>query len=200
MPDEQPNKTVTLTLPSGQIASKLVDVLVRDQPLGWSRKSYSAYYNLHYANWLKPVLDDMIARRVSKVFLLENFNIKLDSLYLRINHSFRFICDHLDSENVYKSFYDEIEICKLRRRGATIKFKERLDMPSGEDFVDKKDAPKWRQKLDEYIDAPATGAPLYIKNLLLDEDEIEQIKLELEGLSNLVYSVDCREIKVIKSL
>ena len=67
---------------------------------------------------------------------------------------------------------------------------------SGE-FVDGQKLSSWRTELDEYLESSSTE-PFYKGGLILNEKEIDQLKLELDDLSNIMYSVTSSELKVMK--
>jgi hypothetical protein len=199
MNEEQP---ITVVFPSGKVASKIVDLVVRSKPEGWSRKSYATYYSESYALWLKADLDKLIERRNPIVYRYDLWKMSRDALYLRINQAWRYLRDHLDLEDKrYDKLWHDTERERVRGVGITIRYKDLQDGHAAEEFVAPSDTPKWRKKLDEYLeDESGSGKPLHIDNLLLTPEDIEQLKLELDGLSNVIYQITSREIKVIRSV
>ncbi len=191
---------IHITMPSGVTASRLVNHLVPGaKPLGWSRKSNSPYYKEKYARWLQKDIDNMITTRKNLVYRYVNYkSTSPNALYLRINQALRYLCEYLDPNNVYKKFREDVAIHRERTVGITIRFDEVLeDAEQGGEFVDGQKLSSWRTELDEYLESSSTE-PFYKGGLILNEKEIDQLKLELDDLSNIMYSVTSSELKVMK--
>ena len=200
MPDT--SKPITITYPNGQVASKIIDLVVRNKPIGWSRKSYATYYREEYAEQLKKELDNMIDTKRSKVFRYDIMpNLSPTSIYLWINQSFRYILDNLDPDKKYAKLYHSIKIERIKSVGVTISYRDLITNTfKGEDFVARQDKVRWTQQIDDYLSNENVTKPLHIQNLILTPEEVAQLKSELEDLSSIQYSVTSREIKLIKTL
>jgi hypothetical protein len=200
MPDE-PNKPVTITYPSGKIASQVVDILVRKRPAGWGRKSYATYYREDYAKGLIKELDSMIETRRNKVFRCESMpHLTLNTIYLWINQSFRYVRDYLDQDGKYDRLWREIRVERVPRTGVILKFRDFVnDTLHGEDFVAREDRCKWKKQVDDYLTDDDKTDPLHIEHLLLTPEEIDQVKSELSDLGNVQFSVTSKEIKIVKT-
>lgn len=202
MPDNIPSKPITITFPDGQTMARIVNVVApRTRPEGWSRRSYSPYYKERYGEWIRPVLDDMIANRTNKFLPYENFpNVTASSLYQRIHMAVRYLIDNSDPTGKYNKLWNEVKVDRKHIKGIAIKFDNVID-GSGkiEDLVPEDIKPKWKEDMDKYLDDPDDIKPFIRGNLLLKQDEINQIRLELDGLTNIMYSVTAREIKILKS-
>lgn len=193
--------TVQITLPSGQVSSRLINAIMpSSKPIGWSKHSTAAYYKEKYALWLKKDIDKMIATRQNLVYRYANYkSTSPNALYLRINQAIRYLCDFMDDSNTYKKFLEDVAIHRERGVGITIKFDEVLVENTGGEFIDGSKLNSWRKDLDDYLESADTdGQPFYKNGLILNESEIEQLKLELAGLSNIMYSITSGEVKVMK--
>lgn len=180
------------------MVSKVVDILVRTRPIGWSKRSRSPYYNKGFALWLKPTVDKMIEDRTAKVFRKETFpSISEHTLYLRVHQALLYLVEQLDTpEKIYEHFKSEIAIRK--KQGVVIEFKDRVNAEgASEDFVAEVEVPKWKRKMDDWIESDSPE-PFVLTNLLLSEREQEQVRAELEGLTNIMSSVTTREIKLVR--
>ena len=199
MSDEQ--KPITVTYPDATTASRVVDLVVRKRPLGWSRKSYATYFREEYALQMKRELDSLISSRTAKLFPYEHFpNMSSTSLYLRINQSVRYVLEFLDPDGRYAKLWSEVRTEKVKGRGVVIKFRDFVtDDLKGEDFVAKADKVKWKQKIDLYLEGDEMK-PLHIDHLLLSSSEIDEVKAELDGVEGIQFSVSSKEIKIVKTV
>jgi hypothetical protein len=193
-------KQVTITLPDGQTAAKIVNFVVKKRPHGWSRRSYATYYKESYALWLKKDIDQMILDRQPIVYRYDKWpNIKAAGLYLRITQAMMYLLDELDTNNVYHKFREQIRIKRKKGAGIVISFDDVLgDEPQGERFIADEDKPTWYKKMYDYLENVNEVKPLHIDGLLLSPEQIEALQAELEGLSNILFTISSREIKIIK--
>lgn len=202
-PQQTPPKTVTITYPDGTTAQKVVDMLVRKRPLGWSRNSYATYYNENHAVQVRRELDSMIETKHDKLFRVENMKgMKINTIYLWINQAFRYIIDYYDGpeqgNGKYEKLFNEIKIKKEEGIGVSIRFRDfKAYELRGEDFVIDNDKTLWRNKIDEYLNSDDCK-PFTMGKLLLSSEEVSQLKAELDGLEGIQYSVTNREVKIIK--
>lgn len=200
MPTEQ---QITVTFPDKSTASKIVDMIVRKRPIGWSRKSYATYFDEDNAKWLASQLESMIVDRQPRVFRYSMWpNTSPNSVYLRINRAFMYLLEYLDPDGKYQKLRHDTKIERIKTVGVTITYRdhEPLENLKSEVFVPKSETKQWKKKIDMYIDDDSAIKPLHIDNLLLSNDEVELVKSELDGLENIQYSISNREIKIIKSL
>lgn len=193
-------KQVTITLPDGQVASKIVDFIVKKRPHGWSRRSYATYYKECYALWLKKDIDQMMVDRQPIVYRYDKWpNIKATGLYLRVTQAMMYLLEELDPNNVYHKFREQIRIKRKKGAGIVISFDDVLgDEPQAERFIGDEDKPTWYKKMFDYLEDVNEVKPLHIDGLLLSAEQIEALQTELEGLSNILFTISSREIKIIK--
>src|ERR1039457_162000 len=107
---EQP-KPIIITFPNGETASKVVDLIVRKKPIGWSRRSYATYYNEAYARWFQKDVDEMMLDMQPRVYKFDMFpTLKKNSVYARINQSKSYLLDFLDPDKKYEKFFCYVRI------------------------------------------------------------------------------------------
>jgi hypothetical protein len=196
MPDK-----ITVSLPDGKTAAAIVNLVVgKKKPPGWSRKSYATYYKESYALWLKKDLDQMIADRQSVVYRYDKWpRVRPSALYQRIIQALMYVLDELDPDGTYKRLREQIRITRPNGVGVVLSFDEVLEgQPQGERFVGAAEKPRWYKKMFDYLEDMEIVEPFHIDKLMLTPEEVEQIKAELDGLSNIMFSVTSREIKIIK--
>ena len=197
---EQSNKPITVTYPDSKTAQRVVDLVVRKRPVGWSRKSYSSYYNDEYAMWIKKELDALFENRQPRVFLYASWkNCSPNTVYLRIHQSWHFLRDYLDPEGKYEKMARDVKISRERTIGIKLEYKDIAnDMPQSEVFVPRTDTVKWKKQIDTYLEDDSIVKPLHLDKLLLSPEEVEKVTEELSGLDSIQFSVSTREIKIIK--
>lgn len=197
------DEPITITLPNGKIASQLVDLVMRKRPIGWSKRSFATYYSNLHATWLKKSLDEMIESRQDIVFRYDTARMSANSLYLRVNQAFLFLLENMDSEGKYAKLRTEVRVRREKGVGVIFEFDEVLRNPDdvGAEKIVKEVAnqPKWRDKMDDYLESPSTaGTPFFQDGLVLTLEEIQELKDELGGLKNLICDVTSRHVKIIK--
>jgi hypothetical protein len=112
----------------------------------------------------------------------------------------------MDPTGKYKEWHREVQIGFYPKKG-TPKIGVVMDFdpvvegdePRAESFIGEADMPSWKLKLDEWLDDERQTEPFYKGTLLLTPEQVEQIKMELDGLQNILFTVNSRELKVIKS-
>jgi len=196
------DKPITITYPSGKLASQVVDLLVRKRPVGWSRKSYATYYRQEYALQLKKELDNMIETNKDKVFRVENQpRLSMNSIYLFVNQAFHFLMDNGPDAEKYRDLWKKVRVERIRGTAVCIRFRDfATDVLRGEDFVSRDDRMKWKKDIDNYLNDDSAVEPLHIEHLLLSPEDIQNVKSELEGLETIQFSVTSKEIKIIKTI
>ena len=182
------------------ITSQIVNAVVKNRPLGWSQRSQATYYKERNAKWLQHDIDLMMVDRKARLYRYSTFSgMSRNSLYLKINQSFRFLLDNLDPDGIYKDFADSIRITRQPNVGVLIKFEEHSDCESieGEALESITQRPKWMEKMDAWLESEETK-PFIKEGLCLSDEEVAQVKLELSGLTNVMASVDNGCIKIMK--
>jgi hypothetical protein len=200
---EEQSKPITISFPDGKVAKQVVNLLVRKKPKGWAHRSYASYYKLVYAEWLLRDINEMMVDRQPRIFPYDKWpNVSPSSLYLRVNQATAYILDNLDPDGKYARFFEQIKCRRIPKVGVKLCFDDVLaDVePGGEKFIGDDDAPAWKQKMDAYLESDdETVEPFHQTGLMLTPEQVAQLELELSGLSSIMYSVSCREIKIIKS-
>ena len=203
---EQPTSKppVTITFPDGKTASTVVNFLVKKRPAGWSRRSYATYYKQVYAEWIKRDIDKMIETRQKAVYRYDSWpKLKPTALYQRINQAIMFLLDEsnqMDPDGRYAKWRNDIRIHRRPDIGVVMEYDEVLEGSPAAEFVSADmDKPKWMQRMDEYLESRDPDLPPFHQTgLMLTPDEIVELKEELAGLQGIMFSVDSREVKIIK--
>jgi len=195
---EEQHKPIIISFPDKQTVQRVVDLVVRKKPLGWSRKSFATYYNEHYALQLKRELDLMLENKKSRLIALGQTMKTTSTIYLFVNQAWRYLIENLDPDGRYGTHKNNCRIQRVHGRGVAIWWRETIDEIKGEEISEKKDIKKWKMQVDDYLISDDIK-PLHLERLILSVEEVEQLKEELSDLENIVYSVTCKEIKIVKT-
>ena len=210
--NEDKDKPISVTFPSGRIANKIINLVVHNKPLGVSRRSQYPYYKEQYAKWIKADIDKMIAEKEHnlplvydyKIFCTSDTNISEITLYARITQAARFLVEQMDDqESTYHKWYESVEISKNRKLGgvaiiwksefaAGTNLRPRLSEPQQE-------LPRWRKELNEWLEGEQ-DEPFKRENLLLGKDVIAALMAEFEGVAGLFISLTPSSITFVKTL
>lgn len=203
------NERLKQVFSNPQTTAAVADVLVRNKPPGWSRRSCAPYYKERFALEMKECLDGMMVDRKDRVFMYDDFlkkhNISKESLYLRVNQSLRYLLENMDDDDhTYGRFTEMISITRERNVGVCIRFIPEFRDGNVSDFkpsavIPKDEAPKWKQRIDDFLEDGEIGKPLLIDNLCLTPEEIATMKASFGGVRGLIYNVTSKSIKVIKT-
>lgn len=188
-----------------QLKAAIVDVVVRDKPLGWSRRSIAPYYKLEYGLQMKSVIDAMMIDKQDVLYSYsefeEKYGINKDTLYQRINQSIRYLVEQLDDINhIYRSFLETVKIGRERGIGVSIRIVGRDNTDNGftspRKIVPVEEVPKWRTQLEEFLNS--NEPQLHIPNLALTPEEIAQLQQQLYPLTHIMSVVTAFDIKCIR--
>lgn len=196
---DTPSEHITVTFPDKQTASRIVDLIVRKKPHGWGRRSYATYYRPEYGEWLRKELQPILDTGEPQVFRLTG-RYTMNSLYLLINQAFTYLREEVIDKDKWIELWEKVKVEKHKGVGVIISIKEPpKDLPTGENFVPKTETPKWRRELNDYLSGDEIR-PFHKDRLVLTNEEVNQIKIELDGLENIQFSINNKEIKIIKTL
>lgn len=202
---EEAEKRIQKIFADPQVQSEVVDIVVRNKPPGWSRKSQAPYYNERYALQLKDTLDAMMASKQDAVYSFSKFPGKsINAIYARVNQSVGFLRRYMDPTKKYSNFLDIVNIRRDSKVGVLLEIKEEFRQGNDDNFkaqlIQPKSAkPIWKAQVDEFLEnATPESKPLLIENLALAPDEITELKIQLHGLSSVISSVTTHSIKIIK--
>ncbi len=190
-----------------QVQKQIVETVVHNRPLGWSRKSQATYYKERYALELKGVLDDMMATNKEFCFGYEwfqkTFGLGKDSLYLRVYQSMRYLIEKLDPDKIYQKFWEEkIDMHRERGKGVTLRFKKEFQV-GGPSFIPSEvmpqsEDPKWRQSMNVWLESNDTST-FQQNNIILSPEEIAALEIQLDALGDsIMSSITAHSIKLIK--
>jgi len=189
------------------VQQKMVESIVHNKPLGWSRKSQATYYKERYALELKKVLDGMIANNKEFCFgyswFESTFGLGKDSLYLRVYQSMRFLLEKLDPDGTYRKFWNEkIEMHRERGKGVTLRFKKEFQTggPVFEptEVIPESEEPKWKQKMNVWLESDDM-TPFSQNSIILSPEEIASLEIQLSALGDrILSSITAHSIKLVK--
>lgn len=203
MSNELP-KPITITYPDKQTAQRVVDMLVRKRPVGWSRKSYSTYYRQEYAESIKKILDAIAQDKQPKILRLDQYpSLSINSLYLFVNQSAHYVRDYMDPEGIYAKQWQSLRVEKHKGHGVTIAYKAFVSANfNAENFVPVSDIPKWKRELDLYLQDDNIVKPFHKDGLMLTPQDMMTLNNELGDLQDagmIQYVVTSKEIKILKT-
>jgi hypothetical protein len=203
--EPSPNdKSITIQIPSKSAMGNIVDALVRKRPIGWSRKSYPTYYKRIYAEWIQKDIDAMLIDRQPRLYDITKFKgITNQSLYLRVLQAIMYLIDPangMDLDGKYTTWRELIKIKRIPKLGVKLSFDaileggEQAEIVKGDDSI-----PTWKRDLDVYLTTEnPSGKPFHKTGLALTPEQVDQLILELDGLSNIMHNITGREVKVVK--
>ena len=206
------DKPVTLTFPSGRVASKLIRIVAHNKPIGASRKSQYPYYKEEYALWIKRDIDGMIASKAERhpliydynIFCTTETNISEQTLYARVTQAARYLVEQMDNEaSTYSKWYEQVEISKHKKLGG-VAIIWKPEMASGTELRPRLaepevTIPKWREELAEWLEGEQ-NTPFSRKNLMLDAETIAKLKSEYADIKGLFISITSSNITLVKVL
>lgn len=189
-----------------EAAANLVKQIVSKRPSGWSSRSNSPYYTDECGKQMREVANRMIETGEPVVYSYDIWcapprGMSQNTLYTRINQSIRYLVERLDPNGLYRRWYDSVAIERNHKRGGIIvQLKTGVLLP---DFAPRqvepaKNLPNWKRDLDNWLESDEMK-PFNKERLCLTIEEINQLKLELSGLKSIMFSVDARSVKVIKT-
>jgi hypothetical protein len=170
------------------------------------------YYREKYALELIPILDRMIEEGRSVEFRYTDFDgFAPNSVYMRLYHGWRYLIDHLDTDDrKYAKLRRRVELQK-RRFSIIFRLDHRLalvdiphhkledeDMEMEDEVTTREVDKRWKDKLEEFLDQAQPGQKLELKNLRLSNEEIQETKQNLSQRDDLSYSVSHLRIIVVK--
>ena len=205
MSDDIKNKIREIFV-SPELSSKVVDIVVHgNKPSGWSRRSNATYYREPYALQIRDTIDAMWADRQDRLFRYSDWkHMSHNSVYLRINQSIRYLVDNLDPDHKYARFLQMVAITRERNIGVKITFNEEYRFSDTSTFspspiIPKSEAPKWKQKIETWLEESEPGdKPFILEGLMLTPEEIKDLKLQFAGLKNVGASISGSTIRLIK--
>jgi len=206
-PEETATNSIKDFFKNPQVSKAVVDMVVRNRPVGWSRRSNAPYYKEVYALGLKVQIDSMLSDRKDRIFRYDQFpQHSKETLYLRINQALRYLLDNLDDANkTYAKWNEMVAVTRERGLGIRISYRPEFRESGLGTFVSvpvesKSTVPLWKQRVDDYLeDGIAGDKPLHLTGLCLTSEQLVDLKTSLKGLSGVMSSVDAHEIKIIKT-
>jgi hypothetical protein len=201
--EEAIKKRLHEIFPDQQTASRVVNLIVNKRPVGWGRKSIAPYYKRIFAEQIKKEIDLMIENGAPRVYRYSTWcnenGMSPQTLYNRVNQSIRYLIEQMDTPELkYAKWYESVNITRRSEVGVVIEFIPGMrEGFSAEEVQPEEHRPMWRRRLDDWLESDNTK-PFIEDRLALSPEQIVQIKIELEGLSNLQYSVTSDAVKIIK--
>lgn len=195
------------------VKSKVMDLLTSSKPEGWGRKSFAPYYKEFYAKSIQADIDKMIETRESLLYRYDKFctqdGLSPRSLYLKINQSIRYLVDCLDPEQKYLEWQATTDLKIHRGLGIIIEYKPEFrtingtptstgDLISPVKEVEATYSPQWRLKLDRWLEDSEETKPFVVEKLALTDEEVKNLKFELDQLQGIIHDVRSGCIKILK--
>lgn len=161
------------------------------------------YYKERYGRALQSVLDNMIVNPKKDAFFeYKSFpRLAPSSVHNMICQSFQWLIDN-DTTNVYAHLRRQLNICK-RATGILIRRLDKIDanglaMARLVDDEEVIEMPKWRMRLQEFLDNGDVGTKLEIDDLNLTDAEVSYIKIQVQTVVNVRGVIEKGRIKLLK--
>jgi len=152
---------------------------------------------------MKDALDKMMVDHQDVEYLYENWsNISENSLYLRVNHSLRYLKDFMDPEFKYASWLEKCAVYR-KKRGIIIslrpEFAPKIVIKPSPTPVIQPTRKNWQRELELFIDNSKAGDKFCQEDLALTRDEVLAIKKKFAGLDQFAFNITHTTIKVINT-
>lgn len=206
------------------VQKAVLNMVDNRRPSGWSSRSYPTYYKEVYARQVQTEIDTMIDNyenhgdRSSIVFDFDTWCGQKDprtkerekmserTLYIRINHSIRFLVDHLDTpDHRYAKWNQVTDVNISKSQGGIViswnkEFVESVEgvAPKVRHVQPEQERPRWERQIEHYLADEHDFAPLIIDRLFLSGDEVLQLKKRFATLSNVMADINGSCIKLLK--
>lgn len=179
------------------------------RPTNWSRKSNAPYYKERYALQLRSVLDEMIQEHYKNIhttryFYYKEANLSKNSMYLMIRQSLMFLLDQMDPDRVYKRFSELIKIEK-EETGIRISYcddiEQLADSPLNKVVVIEDQTEQEitvQARIEEFLENAKPGEKFELTRLQLDNEIVENLRLSVSQLKDIVASITRTNIRLIK--
>ena len=205
MSTETDIKAAVASLLSPEQQAKVANALVPGRrPKSWGRRSRATYFNLEYATQVKKVIDGMLEDRKDRMFYYSaHSQYTPNTIYLRINQSLRYLLEEMDVDQKYKKAMAIIDV-KRDRIHKAIRFSIRNEFRDGEssfipaEIVPSVDLPKWKQRIEEWLETSEVGQQFSLDRLALSPDEVRDLKLQFIELTSIVSYITSTCIKLVK--
>jgi hypothetical protein len=204
--------TVRQIFVNPKAVDKIVTLINHDKPAGWSHHSNAPYYKRIYADEIRPFIDRMMVDKQDivykySVWCTESTNISPQTVYNRVNQSIRWLIEKSptsEEREKYASWYELVKVERVRNLGVRISFIPGFGLPSEggelrpESVAPVSQKPVWERKMDEWIEDSDNYEPFVKEGLALTQDEIVDLKIRLNGLSNIQSSITQDRIALIR--
>ena len=190
---------------------KIVKLLQATKPAGWSHHSNAPYYKKLYADEIKPFIEQMLVDKEDIIYdyatwCTEETNISPQTLYNRVNQSIRWLLEQsstVEEREKYKRWYELVRVERQKNLGVRISFIPGFGNTESVKLTPKSvgakvTKPLWLRKLDDWIEDSDNFEPFVKDGLALSTDEIVDLKVRLNGLSNLQASITQDRVAIIR--
>lgn len=177
-----------------------VSNLENKKPNTWSRNSNPPYYRKTFAENLKRDIDRMmLAKEIPIKYLYANEKISKKSLQLRVNQSFMFLVEEMDTENhYYRNLRDHIVITN-EENGIQLAYVEMSKgAPAVQVVFGDSASSQLKKDVEAFLEHGKPGTKFSREGLQLNPQEIIEIECELEGLSNVHGKVEHNRVLIVK--
>lgn len=187
------------------IAQAVLDQAISKRPSNWSRRSNAPYYNEKYASVTKKVIDEMMIDRDDRLYPLTQFPGKsIETIYLRLNQSWRYVMEKMDPDGRYRKFNQMFRIRRIKDVGVKIemieesKNDELLNTFVPLKVVDNEKKMTMPERIDAFIESAKVGGEFHEFGLCLTSDQIKDIKNSMADIQNFICKVTTTEIKIVR--
>jgi hypothetical protein len=193
------------------VAGRIVDLVVSEKPMGWSRHSNATYYKPIYAQQMKADVDRMIEAKNQplvyrySVYCSGEGDMSEGTLYSRINQSIRYLIEKYGTQadrEYYRKWYQTVSLKRVRGLGIIIKFIQgmegaQLDNFKGDLTTPPEEMPKWKMEMEEWLEGTSIQ-PFCKEGLALTPDEIKELKNSFIGITSVMASITSHAVKIIR--
>lgn len=214
--DQAIRSRISAIFPSEAVREKVMKIITEDdtkRPDGWAHDSCAPYYKEYFGKQMQVMADDQLVTCREIIYDFKSFcrpgnpaGCSERTLYNRVNQSRRYLYEQMNTEDgKYSTWRDITKVDTLPGIGIVISIHSEIRMamlgdkniPMPRMAESTMDKPKWKQKLDDWVESETTE-PIVIRNLILDEREQETIRNELMGDRRIESIVTCSEIRAMK--
>lgn len=177
----------------------------KNRPDGWSSKSNVPYYRKEFAEWIKQDIDRMIEKNGRLMYdyatFCSSYGISKNTLYNKISQAIRYLEDKMDTpDRKYLRWHQSVKIQRNRYgKGVTIQFKleshsATVESPPAEQVYT---MPEWKVEMEDWLES-VNKVPFVKEGLMLNDNDVMELKEQLGELKNILPSIKNNSIKIIK--
>lgn len=181
------------------------------RPRTWGMTTVSPYYKERYARELQLVLDEMFEDKTSdRKFLYADFNLASRSFYIRINQSWRYLIDKLDSVGKYdwmkknvriRRESDGLRLIWVHNLSTLAETDAPIEKPKTLTIKHEEVTPTelWKVKLNKFFEEAPEGDVFHAKSVDISPSDLANLTTTIEMLEDIqVIKLTTNEVKLYK--